>query len=44
VKQVLIGIVLGALLVGFVAHVRTERAKRAPAVAASAPCASVARR
>jgi len=37
VKQVLIGIVLGALLVGFVAHVRTERAKRAPAVAASAP-------
>ena len=36
-KQVLIGIVLGALLVGFVVHVRTERDKRAPAVAASAP-------
>jgi membrane fusion protein (multidrug efflux system) len=39
VKQVLIGIVLGALLVGFVAHVRTERGKRAPAVAVSAPAA-----
>jgi len=37
VKQVLVGIVLGALLVGFVAHVRTERGKRAPAVAAPAP-------
>jgi membrane fusion protein (multidrug efflux system) len=35
VQQVLVGIVLGALLVAFVAHVRTERARRAPAVAAS---------
>jgi membrane fusion protein (multidrug efflux system) len=35
VKQLLIGIVLGALLFGFVAHVRTERGKRAPAVIAT---------
>jgi membrane fusion protein (multidrug efflux system) len=33
VKQILVGIVLGALLVGFIAHVRTERARRAPATA-----------
>jgi membrane fusion protein (multidrug efflux system) len=37
VKQVLLGIVLGALLVGFITHVRTERARRAPAVAAATP-------
>ena len=36
-KQLLIGIVLGALLFGFVAHVRTERGKRAPAVVAATP-------
>jgi membrane fusion protein (multidrug efflux system) len=37
VKQLLIGIVIGALLVAFVAHVRTERSRRAPAVVASTP-------
>jgi membrane fusion protein, multidrug efflux system len=36
VKQILLGVVLGALLVGFVVHVRSERERRAPAVPAAA--------
>jgi len=35
VKQLLLGVVLGALIVAFVAHVRSERGRRAPAVAAA---------
>jgi len=41
VKQILLGVVLGALLVGFVVHVRSERERRAPAV--PVPAANSAR-
>jgi membrane fusion protein (multidrug efflux system) len=44
VKKLLLGVLIGALLVGFVMHVRSERNRRAPAAAAatSAPAGTVA--